>query len=154
MNSYTLDTNILIGLKRHYPRELFAGVWDRLEELVTAGRACICGMVLEELGRGGDVLHSWAKTLDGFVHDPTSEEFQTVGQITAEHPGWVQESKNAGDPFVIAHAKAEGSIIVTEETLRGPGTLDRNLGVPNVAREHGVSYVTFFGLLREENWQF
>lgn len=87
MNSYTLDTNILIGLKRHYPREHFVGVWDRLEELVAAGRACICGMVLEELGRGGDDLHSWAKTLDGFVHDPNSEEFQTVGQITAEHPG-------------------------------------------------------------------
>ncbi|MGV0392642.1 DUF4411 family protein [Corynebacterium riegelii] len=154
MCSYTLDSNILIGLARHYPREYFNTLWVRIEELVVDGRACICAMVLEEVSRGTDDLYAWAKSMDGFVHEPNAEEYKTLAQISSDHPGWVQEDKNAGDPFVIAHAKAEGSVIVTEETLKGSGTHDHNLKIPNVAQEHDVSYLNFFGLLRAENWKF
>ena len=66
-------------------------------------------------------------------------ELVTVGEIADAHPEWVRGQKNEGDPFIIAHAKAEGSEIVTEEKVTGPGTVEKNLRIPSVAAEHGVS---------------
>jgi hypothetical protein len=77
-----------------------------------------------------------------------------VAQIAAEHPGWVQGQLNEADPFVIAHAKAESSTVVTEESRKGPGTVDKNLKIPNVADEHRVEVLKFFDYVRREGWSF
>ena len=62
---FTLDTNILVGLVRRYPRDIFPAMWDRLEGAVAAGNSCICEAILREVHRGGDELHTWAKNLPG-----------------------------------------------------------------------------------------
>lgn len=154
MNSYTFDSSILIGMERIYPRPYFEGLWGSIEDLIVEGRACICTMVGEELKRGTDDLHSWAKSMDGFIHPPRENELEVVSRISSDHPGWVVEQRNAADPFVIAHALGEGSIVVTQETKKGPGTADHNLKIPNVADEHSVDCIDFFGLMRAEEWRF
>ncbi len=63
-------------------------------------------------------------------------------------------TKNEADPFVIAHAKADDLIIVTEEKRKGPNCEDKNLSIPNVAEEHGVEVVQFFEYLRHNEWSF
>lgn len=152
--TYTLDSNILIGLVRTYPRDIFPAVWANIESAVQAGDSCICQAILREVHRGGDDLHTWAKTLPGFVCPATDEELATVAEIGVAHPGWVQGQLNEADPFVIAHAKAEGSTIVTEEGRKGPNTLDKNQKIPNIADEHHVDTVKFFDYLRAHGWQF
>jgi len=152
--NYTLDTNILIGLIQRYPRDIFPAMWANIEDSVAAGDSCICEAILREVHRGGDDLHDWAKNLDGFVCSITDAELMTVAQIGAAHPGWVQGQLNEADPFVIAHAKAERSIIVTEENLKGPGTEDKNQKIPNIAAEHRVQVIKFFDFIRSYGWQF
>jgi hypothetical protein len=152
--TFTLDTNILINLSRLYPRDIFASIWDSFEEAIGAGDVCICEAVLRELHRGGDDLHDWAKDLPGFVCPATDEELATVGEIAVAHPDWVRGAVNEADPFVIAHAKADGLVIVTEEGRKGPGTHDKNLKIPNVADEHGVTCMKFFDFMRGQGWQF
>ena len=154
MTSYTFDANILINMERWYPREHFASVWSNVEELITDGRACICGMVEEEIKRGTDDLHKWTRSIDEFVHPHTEQDYEIAAKISTAHPDWVVEKQNAADPFVIAHAAIEGSILVTQETRKGPGAQGRNLKIPNVADEHGVTCINFFGLLKAENWRF
>jgi len=151
---YTLDTNILVGLVRLYPRDIFPAMWSNMESAVDAGEACICEAILREVKRGGDDLYTWAKNLDGFVCSVTDEELAVVAEIAAAHPEWVQGQLNEADPFVIAHAKVEKSTIVTEENRKGPNTLDKNQKVPNVAEEHGVKAIKFFDYVREQGWQF
>lgn len=63
--SYTLDTNILIGLVQRYPRDIFPAMWKNIESAVEGGEACICEAILREVKRGGDDLFSWAKNLGG-----------------------------------------------------------------------------------------
>ncbi len=75
-------------------------------------------------------------------------------QITAAHPDWVQEQQNAADPWVVANATVFGRVILTEETLKGPGTVDRNLKIPNVAAGFDVACVNFNQLARREGWAF
>ncbi|UAJ81347.1 DUF4411 family protein [Leifsonia sp. ZF2019] len=111
----------------------------------SAGESCICEAILREVHRGGDPLYERAKKLPGFVCPVTDAELLTVAQLGADHPGWVQGQLNEADPFIIAHAKAEGSIVVTEENRKGPKTEDRNqkMGVRNVLGiiSHAVSCV-------------
>jgi hypothetical protein len=152
--NYTLDTNILIGLIQRYPRDIFPAMWDNIEDSVAAGDSCICEAILREVHRGGDDLHDWAKDLPGFICPVTDAELVTVARIAAVHPGWVQGQLNEADPFVIAHAKAERSVIVTEENRKGPGTQDVNQKIPNIADEHQVQTVKFFDYIRSYGWQF
>lgn len=152
--TFTLDTNILINLNRFYPRDIFPALWDSVEASAAAGDSCICEAVLTEVGRGGDALHAWAKSLSGFVCSTTQDEFETVSEVAEAHPGWVQDRKNEADPFVIAHAKREASIIVSEESRKGPGTLDKNQSIPNIADEHSVGVVKFFEYVRLNGWAF
>ncbi len=152
--SYTLDSNILINMVRLYPRDIFSSFWDSLEACIDAGEACICEAVLREVHRGGDELHKWAKGLSGFVCEVAAEELATVAAIGQAHPDWVRGQVNEADPFVVAHAKAEGSTLVTEEGLKGPGTEDKNLKIPNVAAEHSVECIKFFDFIRRQGWQF
>lgn len=152
--THTLDTNILIGLVQRYPRDIFPAMWSNIESAVQDGDSCICEAILREVHRGGDELHKWAKELPGFVCPATDEELASVAEIAVAHPGWVQGPLNEADPFVIAHAKAEKSKIVTEETRKGPNTLDKNQKIPNIADEHGVETIKFFDYVREHGWRF
>lgn len=152
--SYTLDSNILIGLVQRYPRDIFPSIWANIEASVVNGDSCICEAIHREVHRGGDDLFKWAKNLPGFICPATDAELATVAQIAVNHPGWVQGQLNEADPFIIAHAKAEGSNIVTEENRKGPNTEDKNQKIPNVADEHDVQTMKFFDFARREGWQF
>lgn len=152
--NYTLDTNILIGLIRLYPRDVFPAMWSNVEESISAGESCICEAILREVHRGGDDLHTWAKGLPGFVCSVSDAELVTVAAIAASHPEWVQGQVNEADPFIIAHAKAEKSVIVTEEKRVGPGAVDKNQRIPNIADEHGVAAIKFLEYVRAYGWKF
>lgn len=152
--SYTLDTNILVNLVRTYPRDIFPAMWESIESMAKAGDCCICEAILHEVKRGGDDLFAWAKKLPGFVCSVTDEELVTVAEIGADHPGWVQGQLNEADPFIVAHAKHEKCVIVTEENRKGPNTLDKNQKIPNVADEHRVVTMKFFEFVRGQGWQF
>ncbi len=151
---FTLDTNILIGLNRKYPRDIFPALWTRIEASVSAGESCICEAILREVRRGGDDLHRWAKELTGFVCATTDAELITVAEIANAHPDWVQGQINEADPFVVAHAKAEQSTIVSDENRKGPNTEDKNQKIPNIADDHNVQTIKFFDYVRHNGWQF
>lgn len=152
--SYTLDSNILINMERLYPRDIFPSLWASIENLVDEREACICEAVLRELERGDDHLHIWAKNLQGFLCTTHQNEVLTVAAITRDHPGWVSGTQNDADPWVIAHGLQEGRTVVTEENLKGPNTPDRNQKIPNVALEHGVPTMKFFGFVKAQGWTF
>ena len=152
--TYTLDSNILIGLVQRYPRDIFPGIWHQVETSVANGDSCICEAIHREVHRGGDELYNWAKHLPGFICAVTDEELETVSEIAIDHPGWVQGQLNEADPFIIAHAKAEGSVVVTEENRKGPNTEDRNQKIPNISSEHGVDTMKFFDFVRVQGWKF
>ncbi|MFL6090190.1 MAG: DUF4411 family protein [Aeromicrobium sp.] len=152
--TFTLDSNILINLHRIYPRDIFGSIWESVEAAARDGTLCICEAVLREIHRGGDDLHKWAKNLPGFTCAVTDAELQTVAEIAADHPDWVRGRTNEADPFLIAHAKAMPATVVSEENRKGPGVLDQNLKIPNVADEHGVECITFFAFMRAQGWTF
>ena len=153
-SGYSVDTSSIIRLHRELPRDVFPTVWDHLENLVASGRAFFPRECHEELKKKDDHLKKWASDLDGFVVQPDSDEVNIATAITGAHPDWVQEQQNAGDPWAVANASVHDRIILTEETMKGPGTIDKNLKIPNVAAEFGVTCVNFNQLARDEGWAF
>lgn len=153
-DSYTIDTNIIVTLNREQPRDIYPSVWDALEALIADGRCVMNREAYEELVQVDDECAPWAKAQKGFVEDTTDAELAVVDVITTNHPGWVQESKNAADPFVIAQAVEQDLVVVTFERRKGPGTADHNLKIPNVADEWDVECIDFKELARREGWVF
>lgn len=153
-NSYTVDANIIVTLNRDQPRDVYPSVWEALQGLVAEGRCFMTREAYEELLRVDDECAPWAKAQPGFVQDTTDDELAVVDSITNQHPGWVQETLNAADPFIIAQAVEQELVVVTFERRRGVGALDHNLRIPNVADEWEVECIDFKELARREGWVF
>lgn len=153
MSEHTLDANILINLQRLYPRDIFEFLWAGMEQAVADGLLCVCENIHDEVGQGGDDLYDWVDNQQGFVCGVTQEEVDLATEISNDHPEWVQDRKNAGDPWIIAHAKEDGLKIVTEERRAGANVSDKNQKIPNVADEHSVACIRFFDLVRLMGWK-
>lgn len=151
---YCIDTNIIVILERYMPADVHVGVWQEMSALIAAGRARIPREAYEELTHVDDGCASWALGQAGFVEEADTSQILVASEITQAHPDWVQDRRNAADPWVVAHAKAGGYVIVTDERRKGPGVIDRNLKIPNVADEHGVSCLNLNDLARAEGWTF
>lgn len=155
MNSkYTIDTSVVVTLNRDQPRDIYTSVWQALESLIAVGRCVMNREAYEELVHVDDECAPWAKAQAGFVQQTSIAELGLVEAITAAHPAWVQEAKNAADPFVIAQAVERDLVVVTFERRKGPGTEDHNLKIPNVADEWQVACIDFKELARREGWVF
>lgn len=151
---YGIDANILIFLGNNMPIDVYPGVWEQLEELIADGRALMPRDVYDELTMVDDSCAEWAKARQGFIEEPGDRHVSLVRDITDSYPGWVRGRKNAGDPWLIAHADIGGYTIVTNEGRRGRGVENQNLGVPNVADAFEVPCLKFTELAREEGWRF
>jgi hypothetical protein len=152
--TFTFDTTVLIGFGRNYPRDVFPSLWETFESSINDRDRCICQAVLDELERGTDELHDWAKRYPHLVCDATQDDIDLAAEISAAFPDWVREETNAGDPFVIAHAIVEGRTIVTDERRAGNGVEPRNQKIPNVAEAYDTVTIDFFGFARTEGWRF
>jgi Domain of unknown function (DUF4411) len=84
--------------------------------------------VLDETERKSKELHDWLADRDGLFVDLDEAVQLEVKEILAKHPKLVMEKKQryAADPFVIALAKLNGLVVVTDE--KPTGTLNR----PNI----------------------
>ena len=154
MISYCIDSNAIIIMNRHMPRDVYEGPWAALEQLVRSGRLYMPREVYEELRIIDDYCAPWAKSMDGFVVDPNEDEIACVLEIATAHPKWVQEQRNRADPWLVAHGKVHQRIVVSDEKMAGPGALEMNLKIPNVASEHSVECITLVELARREQWRF
>lgn len=153
-DAYALDANVMILMNRHMPRDVFPSVWEAVEALAADGRVCTPRQVYEELLRIDDYCAPWARGMPGFVVEADDQEIAVVAAISTAHPGWVRQQLNVADPWLVANGAAHGRIVVTDERLKGPGTIDNNLKIPNVAAEHGVICVAFTDMARREGWSF
>lgn len=118
MNRYCLDTSSLInGWHKHYSVRVFPGVWESLELLLVQRRVFSCIEVWNELSVQRDDLFEWAKARKHRFEQPNSEILAELAVIMQAFPNFVAQgsAKNTADPWVIAHAKAEGGIVVSDE---------------------------------------
>jgi len=151
---YSLDASVLIeGWRRQFPPDVIPGLWDSLDELIHASDLRATEEVLHELERKDDDVYVWAKERpELFI--PIDEEIQTVvAQILSEHRKLIDSRKNrsSADPFVIALARLNAGLVLTDEQPTGRPNRPH---IPDVCSAYGIECDNLLGLIRREGWVF
>ncbi|MBI4870189.1 MAG: DUF4411 family protein [Candidatus Riflebacteria bacterium] len=152
MPRYSIDTCSLGDLRRHYPRDVFPGVWGTVSELAHGGIVVASEEVFRELEVFDDEVFAWAKGLRQMFL-PTDAAVQAeVTKILAAHQSLVDfKKKHAADPFVIAVAVIHGCTVVSQETPSG--NPNRQM-IPDVCKQRKLSCIKLLEMLRREGLRF
>jgi hypothetical protein len=151
---YVFDTSSLVGAwVRMYPPDTFPIVWERLDDLATAGNLLIPEEVYEELRAQDDDLLAWVKQRADAVIVATSRAVMLEARaILADHEGLTKTGTGRGkaDPFVISLARLKAWPVVTQEQ-GGSAAKPR---IPYVCADRGVPCMSMLEVIRAEGWRF
>jgi hypothetical protein len=164
--SYWLDANSIIKPYREaYGFSRVPKFWQFLEEQAKKQVIASSYIVLKEIEEGcadkeqPDELLVWSRTQqDVLFLPPTIPVQQSVNQIanyvgnnTQYAPWHIQEFLGGADPWIIAHAKVLGGIVVTFEKS-APNS--KKVKIPDVAEKFEVKCIDLWSMLKELNAQF
>lgn len=147
--SYCIDTSALIAAwSERYPPKLFRFVWDRLDELIRAGRLVAPEEVRLEVKKKADGLFDWVNERRGMFVDLEPAIQARAKEILRAHP-WLLKNmpdKSPADPFVIALAMERSLTVVTEEA---PGSAKKPK-IPIVCSTANVECINLVEFLTRE----
>jgi len=156
---YSVDTSFFMDWQaRYYPLDVFVALNTRIGQLIRVGDFRAVELVKEEINAiGTPDLKAWAgghKSL--FV--PLVPDVQIeAASIEARYPDLldVKSSHQSADAYVIAFAKLQSGVVVSQETSvhekRNPA---KTHYIPDVCRDLGVPCINLLGLMRKEKWKF
>lgn len=150
---YCFDTSALIECwTRYYPRDVFPGLWDKLDDYAAHYAIVAPDEVRFEIEKKEDGLHEWVKGRP-YLFVPLDEDVQkAAAQILASYPALVKASarRTEADPFVIALAQVRSIPVVTAE--RGGSV--KTPKIPYVCGELKIRCFSIVEFIRAEGWQF
>lgn len=155
---YVFDNNTLTAIFRHYYYDRFPSFWNKFNKLVENKIIISVREVrreIESLNRG-DNLDVWLKNNPDFFEIPTAKELQFITTIySVKHFQQNLEQKRLlhggafADPFIIAKAKINSTIVVTQEQFK-----DNATKIPNICGHFDIECTDLEGFLKRENWKF
>ncbi len=154
---YCLDTNVFIqAWNGYYGYDFFPDYWNSLDKLALEGVVFATEEVKREIEEADDDLKQWLSTRQHFFKSINDKVQECLSEIFEDptHHRLVDSVKgrSKADPWVIAHAMAEGAIVVTKEEF-APQTTKR-IKIPNVCENMGVEWMNDYSLIRELGFNF
>lgn len=152
---YVLDTNVFIdAANAYYAFDLAPGYWNFLVQLFDSHHAVSIKSVYDELGEAGDgdPLKDWAKQNRQHFIAPDScvvARYQQVmkwAKDNYEAPA-VSEFQRVADSWIVAHALANGWVVVTHE--KSAPTSKKRIKIPDACVALGVECLNPFMMLRD-----
>jgi hypothetical protein len=157
--TYLLDTNVFIQAKQlHYGFDFCPAFWQWVLEQGAAGQVFSIDKVADELDAIADDLSAWAKADAAELFRPTDARIvDQFGAVSAwvmsqsYEPAAVSTFLQVADFYLIAHALAEGCVLVTHED---PANSVKKIKIPNVCAGLSIKFMTPYGMLRRERARF
>jgi hypothetical protein len=159
---FLFDANAFIEAKRrYYAFDICPGYWDAVLAWHAQHRLMSIDHVGVELQKGNDDLKAWAAAAPAslFVDSGVVNTITVFGQLqtwAAAQPQFLPQAKaefaSKADAWLIAHAKADGLVLVTHEEFAADAR--RKVPMPNACRAFQVEHVTTFDALRELGVKF
>ena len=163
---FLIDTSALITpYRQYYAFDLVPSFWEKIKECFESGKIVILDKVWRELEKGGsdDKLSGWLSNNKSLVTIRTYKT-ETIIRNYADVLQYIQTSdlyyesaiaawavEEIADPWIIAAARADDYIIVTEEQGSkgiGPKQKNKNPKIPDVAKALGVETISLFEMMR------
>ena len=146
---YAVDTCSFTHLGRSYPSDIFPGVWEKVDELISDQVICSVDEVYFEIMAQDDNLSDWAKRKQ-HIFLPIDEGVQhNAKEILQSHSNLLdlRKNKSGADPFLIAVAMAHDCSVVTEEKPSGGPERSK---IPDVCKSYGIECIRVLEMLRRE----
>ncbi|MFW6025499.1 MAG: DUF4411 family protein [Candidatus Woesearchaeota archaeon] len=157
MEKYVFDTNSLLKLQS-YSNDVFTSLWDEIEKLISQSRFISTREVLNELEsyKDDNYIVKWGKN-NSLFEQPSKDEIKILRDeiFSVKHfrtsikPKKIKKGKPVADPFLIAKAKVEDGILITEERYRR-----NSVQIPNICNSLGVECTNLDGMMEKEGWEF
>ncbi len=158
MNRFVLDANVFIEAhQRYYPFDICPGFWKALVVQHETKRVFSIDRVKKEIEDGGDELeHGANESVPGTFFKKTADQaviswFRNMVQWVSNEPQYNAEAKaefaNVADGWLVAYAKANELIVVTQEVHKPK--IQWKVPIPNLCVQFAVDYMNTFDMLRE-----
>ena len=156
MADYWIDSSVLTeGKKGPYGFDIAPRFWRLLDDLIAAGRITCPITVYDELRDAPDELREWTQSRrqSGLFVEPDAgvqQAFTTIVEYVMTHYPDNQARRrflDRADPWLIAHATAQGGAVVTLE--RRVASTSAQVMIPNVCDHFGIRCITTYDMLRE-----
>ena len=152
---YVLDTNVFIdAANAYYAFDLAPGYWDFLVQLFDSRHAVSIKSVYDELDDASDddPLKVWAKQNKQHFLAPDSRVVACYQQVMMwakdnYEPPAVSEFQRVADSWIVAHALANGWVVVTHE--KSAPRSKKRIKIPDACAACGVECLSPFEMLRQ-----
>lgn len=117
---YIVDANFLINFHKWIPRSTFPVFWQELERTLKEGKWILLDVVVAEVTREGP-MRQWCNKLKqaGLVAKVTDTDKLAGAEINNQHTMIdVNSGRSTNDTYIIAHAKANGYGVASDEAPR------------------------------------
>lgn len=157
--TYLLDANVFIQAKNlHYGLDFCPAFWDWLLDNNAAGRVFSIDKVADEIAAGADELTDWMRQKGNGLFRKTDPHIAAqFGKVSAwatgqqYEPAAVNTFLQVADFYLIAHALADGHVVVTHET---PANSVKRIKIPNACIGLNLRFMTPYEMLRREHARF
>ena len=159
---YCIDTSSLIhGWNEKYPPEIFASLWNDIENLIKNGDLVSTEEVLMELNAGNDDLSIWASKQNDFFL-PLDNQIQAEAATILADPinskvlDKKKVGKNEADIWVIATAKVNNLAVITDEKYVQPIDVPnaRKISIRNVCENINIPHLNFLEFIKDCKWKY
>jgi len=146
---------------RYYAFDIAPAFWEHLILHASAGRLCSIDRVRDELLKQKDRLAEWANTefLECFERTDRKDvvqEYSEVIEWVNQHSRYTSAAKEdfakTADGWLIAFAKAEDCIVVTQEKPEPESK--KKVKIPDVCDHFRVPWIDTFEMLRRLRIKF
>ncbi len=150
---YVIDSGPIIELKSYYT-DVFVTLWENFDKLIRQGDIISNSEVYREIQRRDDDAKGIADRYKFIFKKPEVEELKYVQEILQKHKELIRVKNILGglpvaDPFVIAQAIVNKSILITSETFK-----PNSHNIPNICKEYGVQCIGLKEFFQLEDWTF
>lgn len=156
---YTIDTCSLLALMNRgekYDKEVFKQLWKDFSALCDAGKVISHIEVKKEILDGAikeqiEWLRSNKKMFQRYNLPAEENVIRDIGSKGGHFVSFLQQNKIKSvhaDPWLVAQAKVEDLILITEEGVNSPRK------IPQICTALGVKSISIFGLIQEESWSY
>jgi hypothetical protein len=139
-----------------YSFEICQSFWDHLDTLFREEMICSTLSVYKELLDYKDELAEWAKDRKEFFIEPDREiqnQYSIIVDSINQNLKYSSAQKSLflsnADPWVIAHAKTRGLIVVTSESKVSEES--KKIKIPNICTHFDTKYCNLYSMLQELN---
>lgn len=157
MATYCIDScSLMKSMRDRYPIDSFPGLWEQLGSAFESKMLVSSKLVLDEIKKGDDDLVKWVKPYEKYFVEVDSAQLTEVGTILNKHKGLVdpKATRESADPYLVALAKINEYVLVTEEERMTLQPNSKKTKLPNVCETENIRCIRIVDMIKELGWKF